>query len=188
MDSNSDAFIFPKLYIGIIYYYISVISKSPHSSWDQKVEMGLCLLGAPKHGNMFVCPHLLRLSGLTFQKSPQRLYTKGPARSRRWELTWIHTRLSVFSFLFRASRYLSVHWLHFFCPPTNILTTFTAPVRLSCHSPSGKSVNANMNICENKIWHYHHRRLWRTAEMSVRMLCNWLILVRGACNAAQMWF
>ncbi len=53
----------------------SVISKSPHSSWDQKVEMGLCLLGAPKHENMFVCPHLLRLSGgLTFQKSPQRPY------------------------------------------------------------------------------------------------------------------
>lgn len=170
MDSNRDAFIFPKLYTGTIYYYIVVISKSPLSSWDQKIEMGLCLLGAPEHENMFVCLHLLRLSGLTFQKSPQRLYAEGPVRSCRRELTWIHTRLNAFSFFIRASRYLSAHWLHFFCPPTNILTTFTAAARLSCHSPSGRSVNTNMNIFENKIWQYHHRRLRRTAEMSVRML------------------
>ncbi len=123
-------------------------------------------------------------------KNLLRDHTKGPARSRRRELTWIYTRLSIFSFVFRASRNLSVHWLNFFCHShkPNILTTFTAAARLSCHSPSGKRVNTNMNICENKIWHCHHRRLWRTAEMSVRMQYNWLISRRWTLNAAQMWF
>lgn len=56
-------------------FIIPVISKCPLSSADQEVEMGLCLLGAPKHENMFVCPHLQRLSELTFGKnSSEGLY------------------------------------------------------------------------------------------------------------------
>lgn len=35
------------------------------------------------------------LSGLTFQKSPQRLYTEGDTHSCRRELTWIHQRFLI---------------------------------------------------------------------------------------------
>lgn len=79
------------------------------------------------------------------------------------EFTCVRTRPNIFSFLFRAPRYLSAHWHHFFFSPSNILTTFIEAARLSCHSPSGKSVNTNMKICANKIWHYHRRMLWKTA-------------------------